>query len=108
MKRATFATTARTLLIALVVSLASPGVTLADTQPSIYTLQADGLACPFCAYGIEKQLGRVDGVDTVSTDIESGTVLVSMKPGANLTEEQAAEAVEKAGFTMRGFQAPGR
>ena len=106
MKLATIATTIHTLLIAVVVTFTSPGAALADAHQSIYTLQADGLACPFCAYGIEKQLTRIDGVDTVSTDIESGTVLVLMRPGANLTEEQAAEAVDKAGFTMRDFQGP--
>lgn len=30
-------------------------------QPS-YKLRVDGLACPFCAYGIEKKLGALEGV----------------------------------------------
>ena len=28
-----------------------------------YRLTVDGLACPFCAYGIEKKLGAVNGVE---------------------------------------------
>ena len=27
-----------------------------------YNLSVDGLACPFCAYGIEKELAGLDGV----------------------------------------------
>lgn len=33
--------------------------------PAVYQLHVDGLACPFCAYGIEKKLGEVKGVRAV-------------------------------------------
>ena len=29
-----------------------------------YQLRVDGLACPFCAYGIEKKLKKTEGVYT--------------------------------------------
>ncbi len=74
-----------------------------DAKP-VYTLQIDGLACPFCAYGIEKQLGAIEGVETVETDIKSGTVTVTMQEGASLDEGAANGAVEAAGFTLRGFE----
>ncbi|MDQ3269572.1 MAG: heavy-metal-associated domain-containing protein [Pseudomonadota bacterium] len=38
-------------------------------SPASYRLRVDGLACPFCAYGIEKQLSKLDGVARVETDI---------------------------------------
>jgi len=94
----------RVMFTAIAILLATPGIVFADEDRAVYVLQADGLACPFCAYGIEKQLGRIEGVATVSTDIASGTVTVTMAPGANLTERQAEEAVDRAGFTMRGFK----
>jgi len=97
----------RALLVAVAIFAVTPGTASADADRAAYVLQADGLACPFCAYGIEKQLGRIDGVATVSTDIESGTVTVTMNPGVNLTEDQAKEAVDRAGFTMRGFKRKG-
>ena len=34
-----------------------------------YVLGVDGLACPFCAYGIEKRLNKVDGVTGVEVDV---------------------------------------
>ncbi len=95
------------LFVAVAILLAAPGTVSADADRAVYVLQADGLACPFCAYGIEKQLGRIDGVEAVSTDIESGTVTVTMSPGGSLTEEQAKEAIDRAGFTMRGFKRKG-
>lgn len=70
---------------------------------AVYALQADGLACPFCAYGIEKQLGRINGVDDVTTDIASGTVTVVMEEGATLDRQSADNAVTAAGFTLSGF-----
>ena len=94
----------RALFVAVAVLVVTPGTVSADADRAVYLLQVDGLACPFCAYGIEKQLGRIDGVATVSTDIESGTVSVIMNQGASLTEEQAKEAVDRAGFTLRGFK----
>lgn len=69
-----------------------------------YRLGVTGLSCPFCAYGIEKQLGRIAGVETVLTEIESGTVAVTMEEGATLEESVAKKAVEDAGFTLRSFE----
>ncbi len=54
-----------------------------------YRLRVDGLACPFCAYGIEKKLKALDGVVRLETNIKDGTVLVIMKA---------------AGFTLNGFE----
>ncbi len=52
----------------------SSAAALAD--PQVYKVQVDGLACPFCAYGIEKKLSAVPGVDKLETDIAAGTVAV--------------------------------
>ncbi len=73
----------------------------AQTQ---YQLQVDGLACPFCAYGIEKELTKTDGVETIDIDINAGTVTVTMAEGAAMGEAQASQIVEDAGFTLGGFQ----
>lgn len=69
-----------------------------------YRIEVDGLACPFCAYGIEKKLNAVQGVERVETDIGQGVVIVTMKDGAVLDETAAAQAVKGAGFTLKGFK----
>ncbi|MFQ5534312.1 MAG: heavy-metal-associated domain-containing protein [Sphingomonadales bacterium] len=97
----------RPLLMAMVVALLSAGAVSAQETQAVYRLGANGLSCPFCAYGIEKELSAIDGVATVETDIRSGTVMVTMKPDAELGEALAKEAVEAAGFDLRSFDREG-
>lgn len=79
----------------------------AQAAPRTYSLFVDGLACPFCAYGIEKQLSRIPGVATVDVHIRDGRVTVTMAEGAELVETAAAKAVADAGFTLRRFEPAG-
>lgn len=76
----------------------------AFAAPPQFELTVDGLACPFCAYGIEKELNRTEGVNDVEIDINLGVVKVTMNEGAALTEAQARQIVKDAGFTLAGFR----
>lgn len=78
-------------------------VPAANAQSAVYMLEVDGLACPFCAYGIEKKLSAIDGVEKIDVDIKSGQVIVTMTGGASLSEGRARQAVKDAGFTLRAF-----
>lgn len=69
-----------------------------------YRIEVAGLGCPFCAYGIEKKLNAVPGVERVETDIKAGVVIVTMNDGAILDEAAAKQAVKDAGFTLKGFK----
>ena len=97
----------RVLLTAVLVGALWASALAAQDGKPVYRLQADGLACPFCAYGIEKQLGAIEGVDSVETEIKSGTVVITMQDGSYLDEAAARKAVEAAGFTMRAFRREG-
>jgi mercuric ion binding protein len=81
--------------------LLSFGTSAAPTQ---YELRVDGLACPFCAYGIEKKLNAAEGVENIFIDINAGTVTVTMAESASMSEEAAKQIVEDAGFTLAGFK----
>ena len=70
----------------------------------VYRIRVDGLACPFCAYGIEKKLSSLKGVGKLAFDMEAGVVTVTMADGADLDEAVARQAVKQAGFTLRGFE----
>ena len=91
------------LIVLLNLLLVPPGVSAASTG---YALQVDGLACPFCAYGVEKKLNSIEGVEDIKVDIEKGQVIVIMSDGSSLSESSAREQVEKAGFTLRSFTQP--
>ncbi len=69
-----------------------------------YALAVDGLACPFCAYGIEKRLTAIEGVESVETDVKSGQVIVTLVEGKTLSEEAARQAIKDAGFTLRSLK----
>ena len=90
----------RASIITLAILLAPLGANAASTA---YSLQVDGLACPFCAYGIEKKLSSIKGVKDIKVDIKKGQVIVTMADGATLSENLAREKVKKAGFTLRSF-----
>lgn len=89
----------RSILVGLL--LMASTVFAADSS---YRLEVDGLACPFCAYGIEKKLNAVPDVERIETDIREGVVIVTMEDGAVLDESTAKQAVREAGFTLRGFK----
>jgi mercuric ion binding protein len=89
--------------LALALSLLMPAGE-AVAEPPAYELRVDGLACPFCAYGIEKQLARIAGVVRIEVDIASGAVTVRLDQGAALDEAAARDAVERAGFSLRAFE----
>ena len=88
----------------LAVWLVSPSAEAQQTAPGLYSLHVDGLACPFCAYGIEKQLTRIEGVEHIAIDIETGRVLLTMARDVELNESTARKAIEAAGFSLRDFE----
>jgi mercuric ion binding protein len=90
--------------VGLVLALAVPGATSAFAESHLYRLYVDGLACPFCAYGVEKQVGGLENVETVDILINEGIVAVTMASGKTLDEASARRAVSDAGFTLREFE----
>lgn len=90
------------LVLVLLFSIASSTAVNAQTNDQELTyvkVEVKGLACPFCAYGLEKKLKEEDGVKSIKIDVEEGlaylTVLKSQKP----TKETLEKIVADAGFT---------
>ncbi len=94
-------TFARQVVMTLSLVLTATGALAA---PPTYQLQVDGLSCPFCAYGIEKNLSAIKGVEHLETNIKDGTVTITMKNGATLDEAAAKQAVKEAGFSLRKLE----
>jgi len=68
-------------------------------------IRVDGVACPFCAYGLEKKLKRIDGVDKLDILINEGLVVLYLEEGATVDEALLRRKVEEAGFTPRNITA---
>ncbi|MBI4657770.1 MAG: heavy-metal-associated domain-containing protein [Verrucomicrobia bacterium] len=64
------------------------------------SVKVDGLACPFCAYGLEKQLKRIPGVTKAETDLKDGRVNLAFTKKKQVTVTELQQAVQKAGFSV--------
>lgn len=69
-----------------------------------YRLRVDGLACAYCAYGVEKAFMKVNGVEHVDVDFETGYVFVDAARGVSFSEDQLRRIVNDSGFTLRGVE----
>jgi len=70
-----------------------------QAEISNVTVIVKGMACPFCAYGIEKRLGKVEGVKSVTVDLGRGKANLQVKEGHTININQVPSAVKEAGFT---------
>lgn len=68
-----------------------------------YVIRVDGLACPYCAYGIEKKLKAIEGVEKIDVDLDKGLVKVNVSEKVELTEPQMKQLFKDAGFTFRSM-----
>ena len=82
------------------------GISSTLAQSSEVKVRVDGLSCPFCAYGLEKKLNDLDGVDSIFIDFEEGLVLMQVTDLENISEEEIRTKIEEAGFTPREIVFP--
>jgi len=63
------------------------------------TIQVDGMGCPFCAYGLEKQIDEMEGVNQFKIQMESGETTFTYPAADSLTIDQLIEKVNQSGYT---------
>ena len=88
------------LAFILLLAGSGPQVAQADTQ---YELRVDGMACPYCAYGIEKKLKALGGVigDSLQVKLNEGIVRFNVVDPTNITEPDLDKLINDSGFTLR-------
>jgi len=89
------------VLVVMLLSMIWSVVTLAAGTE--YRMRVDGLACPYCAYGIEKKLKAIEGVGKIDVNLDAGLVIVDVAEGTRLTEPQMKTLFQDAGFTYRSM-----
>lgn len=93
-----------TALLALAMAIAAPVASAqqpADTSadaPRQIVVTILGMSCPFCAYGVEKKLKRLDGVEELEVVLETGLATLVLKEGADLSNDVLRESIKDAGF----------
>ena len=63
-------------------------------------IKVKGLSCPFCVYGIESHIKKVNGVDKVTTNLKKSEVVLQYKSTASFDLKSIQKAVTEGGFTL--------
>ncbi len=64
----------------------------------------NGMACPFCAYGLRKELLTLPGVKDVQVNLDKSQAAIDLRGGSDIQDSQIEQAVRKAGFTPGQIQ----
>jgi len=62
-------------------------------------IEVNGMACPYCAYGMEKELKKVSGVDNVKIQLKEGLAYIATLKKQKPLKESLALIITNAGFT---------
>jgi mercuric ion binding protein len=87
----------------IILSLFSLWTTISFATETQYDMRVDGLACPFCAYGIEKSFIKTKGVQSVDIDLANGLVIVKTEDGKTFAEDELKKIIHDTGFTLKSI-----
>lgn len=77
-------------------------------EPRQIELTILGMSCPFCAYGVEQKLKRLEGVEDLEVKLKSGLATLTLAENADISNERLKKVVDDAGFEVakivRNFQ----
>ncbi|KRT56625.1 heavy-metal-associated domain-containing protein [endosymbiont of Ridgeia piscesae] len=68
-------------------------------EPQVVEIEVTGMTCPFCVYGTEKQLNKLQGVESADVSLKNKRARIVMKPGESADLEAIRKAIVAAGFT---------
>lgn len=77
--------------------------TSAIAGESRYDMSVSGMMCKACVKKAEGQLKDMDGVKSVSTDLDAGTVSVCAIGDVNFTDDQLKGLFSEKGFTYNSM-----
>ena len=69
-----------------------------EQEPRQIQVTILGMSCPFCAYGVEQKLKRLDGVEDLEVVLSTGLATLTLEEEADLSNELLLETVKVAGF----------
>ncbi len=93
------------IFMVLMLFFFAPLTAFAD-GPVKVTAKVDGLSCPFCAYGIEKKIKKIKGVEEIRVDIKNGSITVKYRDEKFFDRIRLNKAIRDAGFTPGRIMVP--
>lgn len=71
----------------------------AETNETI-TAKVNGMVCDFCARAVNKVFKKNDAVETVDVDLDTGEIIIALKDGGELADEEVERLVKKSGYAL--------
>lgn len=89
------------LILAIVTLVLGIFIKSVYAEPIKIQVKIDGLSCPFCVYGLEKKLKRVEGVKDLKLQFDTGVAEIKIQEGKSIYVDEIRKAVKDGGFTPR-------
>ena len=87
------------LFMVLPATLWAAGTKPGAAEQQVLEIQVKGMTCPFCVFGIEKNLGKLPGVAKAQVSLETKKARVVMQPGQAPDEARVRRVIVDSGFT---------
>jgi len=87
----------RSLWLFLLLNIFSVNALAIDQQT--IEIEVTGMTCPFCVYGTEKNLRKLEGVEKVDVSLDKKKARIVMKEGQTGDIDAIKKAITDAGFT---------
>ncbi len=71
-----------------------------EDEPRQIQVTILGMSCPFCAYGVQQKLQKLEGVTDLEVVLSTGLATLTLEEDADISNEQLQETVKKAGFEV--------
>lgn len=68
-------------------------------QKTIVEVDVQGMACSACSYRVEKELGKLQGVDGVQVSLKEKKARIVLAPDAKPDVEKIKKTITDSGFT---------
>jgi copper chaperone CopZ len=94
-------------LVFFSLSLADSPVKEAESSNSIKA-NVEGMVCDFCAQGIKKLFKKREEVLDINIDLDSGTVLLNLKKGQDISDEELKKIITSNGISVISIDRSGK
>ena len=71
-----------------------------EQEPRQIEVTILGMSCPFCAYGVQQKLQRLEGVEDLEVELSTGLATLTLTEEADISNELLQETVKVAGFEV--------
>ncbi len=79
--------------------LSNTGIHAQEAPQKVFVrMEVDGLSCPFCSYGLEKKLKKIDGAEKVFIDLQAGEATFIIEKDKQPSKEKLEKIVKDSGF----------